>query len=73
MEKRNCVLSDIVHTIANSYMQEVKAGIEKGWCDEAELDKVKYLMSLAQNRMGQVENRAATPQEENMFAMASLM
>ena len=56
-----------------SDMQEVKDGLEKGWCDEAELDKVKYLMSLAQNRMGQVEDREATPEEENLFAMASLM
>ena len=54
-------------------MQEVKAGLEKGWCDEAELDKVKYLMSLAQNRMGQVEDREATPEEESLFTMASLM
>ena len=56
-----------------SDMQEVKDGLEKGWCDEAELDKVKYLMALAQNRMGQVEDREATPEEENLFAMASLM
>ncbi len=54
-------------------MQEVKAGIEKGWCDETEKDKVNFLMSMAQNRMGQVEDREATPEEENMFALASLM
>ena len=54
-------------------MQEVKDGMEKGWCDEAEMDKVKQLMAMAQNRMGQVEDREATPQEENMFALASLM
>ena len=54
-------------------MQEVKDGIEKGWCDESEMDKVKLLMYMAQNRMGQVEDREATPEEENMFAMASLM
>ena len=54
-------------------MQEVKDGIEKGWCDESEMDKVKLLMSMAQNRMGQVEDREATPEEESMFAMASLM
>ena len=54
-------------------MQEIKAGIEKGWCDESEMDKVKLLMTMAQNRMGQVEDREATPEEENMFAMASLM
>jgi len=54
-------------------MQEVKDGIEKGWCDATEMDKVKMLMAMAQNRMGQVEDREATPEEENMFAMASLM
>jgi len=54
-------------------MQEVKDGIEKGWCDESEMDKVKLLMTMAQNRMGQVEDREATPEEENMFAMASLI
>lgn len=54
-------------------MQEVKDGMEKGWCDETEMEKVKMLMSMAQNRMGQVEDREATPQEENMFALASLM
>ena len=54
-------------------MQEVKAGIEKGWCDESEMEKVNSLMAQAQNRMGQVDDREATPEEENMFAMASLM
>ena len=54
-------------------MQEVKAGIEKGWCDESEMEKVNALMAQAQNRMGQVEDREATPEEENMFVMASLM
>ena len=54
-------------------MQEVKAGIEKGWCDESEMEKVNSLMAQAQNRMGQVEDREATPEEENIFAMASLM
>ena len=54
-------------------MQEVKAGIEKGWCDESEMEKVNSLMAQAQNRMGQVEDREATPEEENMFAVASLM
>ena len=54
-------------------MQEVKGGIEKGWCDQAEMEKVKLLMSMAQNRMGQVEDREATPEEESMFLMASLI
>jgi len=56
-----------------SDMQEVQAGIEKGWCDETELDKVNSLMAMAENRMGQVEDREATPEEENLFALASLM
>lgn len=54
-------------------MQEVKAGIERGWCDESEMEKVNSLMAQAQNQMGRVEDREATPEEENMFAMASLM
>ena len=54
-------------------MQVVKDAMGKGWCDEAEMDKVNMLMSMAQNRMGQVEDREATPEEENLFAMASLM
>ena len=54
-------------------IQEVQAGIEKGWCDESEMDKINSLMSMAQNRMGQVEDREATPEEESMFALTSLM
>lgn len=54
-------------------MQVVKDALGKGWCDEAEMDKVNMLMPMAQNRMGQVEDREATPEEENLFAMASLM
>ena len=54
-------------------IQEVQAGIEKGWCDQTEMDKVNSLMAMAQNRMGQVEDRQATPEEENMFALAALM
>ena len=62
----------VISEIKND-MQEVKAGMEKGWCDESEMDKVNMLMSMAQNRMGEVEDREATPEEENLFAMASLM
>ena len=56
-----------------SDMQEIKAGIEKGWCDKTEMGKLESLMSMAQNRMGEVEDREATPEEESMFIMASLM
>ena len=62
----------VISEIRND-MQVVKDGMEKGWCDESEMAKVEMLMSMAQNRMGQVEGREATPEEENMFAMASLM
>jgi len=54
-------------------VKEIKTGIENGMCDQKELDKLKILMSMAQGRMGQVEDREATPEEENMFLMASLM
>ena len=54
-------------------MQEVKAGMNKGWCDESELEKVNFLLTMAQNRMGKVEDREATPEEEMMFSLASLM
>ena len=70
--KTTSQLRTVIAEIKND-MQEVKAGIEKGWCDESEMDKVNFLMSMAQNRMGQVEDREATPEEENMFALASLM
>ena len=56
-----------------SDMQEVKAGMEKGWCDQSEVDKVNSLMEMAQSRMGEVEDREATPEEESMFSMASFM
>ena len=62
----------VISEIRND-MQVVKDGMEKGWCDESEMDKVNMLMSMAQNRMGQVEDREATPEEENAFSMASLM
>lgn len=54
-------------------MQEVKAGLAKGMCDESEVKKVEALMTMAKNRMGEVEDREATPEEESMFAMASLL
>lgn len=56
-----------------SDMHEVEAGIENGWCDESEMEKVMSLMDMAQKRMGEVEDREATPEEESMFALASLM
>ena len=54
-------------------MQEVRAGLEKGWCDESEVAKVNSLMSMAQSRIGQVSDREATPEEQSAFNMVSLM
>lgn len=62
----------IIAEIKND-MQVVKDGMKKGWCDESEMEKINQLLAMAQNRMGQVEDREATPEEESMFALASLM
>ena len=70
--KTTSQLRAVIAEIKND-MQEVKEGIKNGWCDESEMEKVNSLMAQAQNRMGQVEDREATPEEENMFALASLM
>ena len=67
-EQLRMVISEI-----RSDMRVVKDGMKKGWCDKSEIAKVEMLMSMAQNRMGQVEDREATPEEENAFSMASLM
>ena len=70
--KTTSQLRAVITEIKND-MQEVKEGIKNGWCDKSEMEKVNSLMAQAQNRMGQVEDREATPEEENMFALASLM
>ena len=67
-EQLRMVISEI-----RSDMRVVKDGMKKGWCDKSEIAKVEMLMSMAQNRMGQVEDREATPEEENAFSMDSLM
>ena len=70
--KTKAQLRAVIAEIRND-MQEVKAGMEKGWCDQSEIDKVNSLMEMAQSRIGQVEDREATPEEESIFSMASLM
>ena len=70
--KTTSQLRAVIAEIKND-MQEVKEGIKNGWCDKSEMEKVNSLMAQAQNRMGQVEDREATPEEENMFALASLI
>ena len=56
-----------------SDLEQVEAGLESGMCDETEVEKVKNLLAMAENKMGQVEDREPTPEEENAFALASLM
>ena len=57
-------------------LADCKAGLEKGWCDEAEIAKVEALISRAEARMSQVpqENSRENGQGSlDEFAMASLM
>ncbi len=56
-----------------SDMQQVKAGIESNACDQSELNKVNSLMNMAQRRMGSVQDRQATAEEQTDFAMSSIM
>lgn len=62
-----------VLSILQNDLQDVEEGLKNGMCDQKEVDKVKALISQAQARMGQVSAREATPDEENAFAMSSLM
>ncbi len=55
-------------------MADCKAGLEKGWCDEAEIAKVEALISQAKARMGQVPEKAGEPLGGlDAFELASLM
>ncbi len=67
-EKTKAVMTEI-----RSDMQQVKAGIEINACDQSELNKVNSLMNMAQRRMGSVQDRQATAEEQTDFAMSSIM
>ncbi len=55
-------------------MADCKAGLEKGWCDEAEIAKVEALIGQAKARMGQVPEKADDPLGGlDAFELASLM
>lgn len=57
-------------------LSDCKAGLEKGWCDEAEIAKVEALINRAKARMSQVPRNSAQEDEQggmDEFAMASLM
>lgn len=65
-------LQTVIADIASD-LKQVEEGLANGWCSQAEVAKVKALMAMAQGKMGQVDNRDATPEEESEFNMASLM
>lgn len=55
-------------------LSDCKAGLEKGWCDEAEIAKVEALISRAKARMSQVPQKSGGDQGGiDAFTMASLM
>ena len=57
-----------------SDLKECDAGKEQGLdVDEASVEAAKSVLQDAQSRMGQAENREATPEEEMASALASLM
>ncbi len=55
-------------------MADCKAGLAKGWCDEAEIAKVEALIGQAKARMGQVPEKADNSLGGlSAFDLASLM
>lgn len=57
-----------------SDLKECDVGKEQGLdVDEASVEAAKSVLQDAQSRMGQAENREATPEEEMASALASLM
>jgi len=55
-------------------MADCKTGLEKGWCDEAEIAKVEALIGQAKARMGQVPEKADDSLGGlSVFDLASLM
>lgn len=70
--KTSSQLQAVIADIASD-LQQVEEGVANGWCSQAEVAKVRALMAMAKGKMGQVDNREATPEEEATFNMASLM
>lgn len=54
-------------------MSDCKAGLEKGWCDEAEISKVQALLNSAQARLSQVPQKAEEEPGISEFDLAGLM
>lgn len=56
-------------------MADCKAGLEKGWCDEAEIAKVESLIARVKEKMSQVPKESDNENTGGLdaFAVASLM
>ena len=54
-------------------MADCKAGLEKGWCDEAEIAKVQALLNSAQARLSQVPRETEDELGISEFDLAGLM
>lgn len=54
-------------------MADCKAGLEKGWCDGAEIAKVQALLSSAQARLSQVPKEAENELGISEFDLAGLL
>lgn len=65
-------LQTVIADIASD-LKQVEEGLANGSCSQAEVAKARALMAMAQGKMGQVDNREPTTEEESAFNMASLM
>lgn len=67
-----------VLAILNDDLSDCKAGLEKGWCDQSEVAKVKSLINTAKEKMSQLPQNEKTEKDsqdyldEFKFIMASL-
>lgn len=54
-------------------LQEVEAGLKENACDEREVEKVKALLSEAKQKLSSLPDREATPEEQAIMMMNTLM
>ena len=54
-------------------LQEVEDGYKQNKCDEAEVEKVKRLLSSAKQRMGTLPDREPTQEEEAIMSINMLI
>ena len=62
-----------VMALLHKDMSDCKAGLEKGWCDDAEIAKVQALLNSAQARLSQVPQKAEEEPGISEFDLAGLM